>query len=223
MGNPIVTPLQEQLHNSGFIVSEAPGHQSRDQITLTGGMLVLAGTVLGQITISNGSPVASSIAGSANVGNGTLAIGTQPQAGYTPAGVFAITFTDPTHFSIAGPNGFNEVDLPVGAAFNADGMIFTITAGGTAFAVGDAFQITVTSPGSTGQYRPLNPAATDGSQVAAAILFATKDVTQANKPALAMTRHAEVNGSELIWPSSITGAQQTAALNQLTAIHLIVR
>lgn len=52
MGNPTVTPLQEQWHNGGFIVSEANGHQSRDTVTLTGGTKVLAGTVLGMVTAS---------------------------------------------------------------------------------------------------------------------------------------------------------------------------
>ena len=47
MGSPTVTPLHEQWHAAGFLVSEANGHYSRDQVTLTGGVVVLAGTVLG--------------------------------------------------------------------------------------------------------------------------------------------------------------------------------
>ncbi|WP_434627634.1 head decoration protein [Chromobacterium sp. CV08] len=223
MGNPTVAPLQEWWHNGGFLVSEAPGHQSRDQILLTGGQLVLAGTVLGQITTSNAAPVATSAASAANVGNGTLAIGTPPQAGFTPAGVFTITLTAPTVYSISGPNNFNEVDLPVGAAFDADGMVFTVSAGSTPFSAGDTFAITVTSPGTAGQWRPLNPAATDGSQVAAGVLFATKDVTSGPKPALGITRLAEVNGSELLWPTGITPTQQAAAVSQLAQAHILVR
>ncbi|OVE45593.1 head decoration protein [Chromobacterium violaceum] len=223
MGNPTVAPLQEWWHNGGFLVSEAPGHQSRDQILLTGGQLVLAGTVLGQISSSNSSPVASAAAGPANVGNGTLTIGTQPQAGFTPAGVFTITLTAPTVFSITGPGNFNNVDLPIGTALDADGMVFTVAAGSTPFAAGDSFTITVTSPGTAGQWRPLNPAATDGSQVAAGVLFATKDVTSGPKPALGITRLAEVNGSELLWPPGITPTQQAAAVSQLAQAHILVR
>lgn len=223
MGNPTVAPLQEWWHNGGFMVSEAPGHQSRDQILLTGGQLVLAGTVLGQISTSNSSPAATAAAGATNVGNGTLTIGTQPQAGFTPAGVFTVTLTAPTVFSVTGPNNFNNVDQPVGTAFDADGMVFTVAAGSKAFAAGDSFSITVTSPGTTGQWRPLNPTASDGSQVAAGVLFATKDVTAGPKPALGVVRMAEVNGSELIWPAGITPTQQAAAVSQLAQAHLLVR
>ncbi|WP_081862528.1 head decoration protein [Chromobacterium haemolyticum] len=223
MGNPTVAPLQEWWHNGGFMVSEAPGHQSRDQILLTGGQMVLAGTVLGQISTSNSSPAATAAAGAANVGNGTLTIGTQPQTGFTPAGVFTVTLTAPTVFSVTGPNNFNNVDQPVGTAFDADGMVFTVTAGSKAFAAGDSFSITVTSPGTAGQWRPLNPTASDGSQVAAGVLFASKDVTAGPKPALGVVRLAEVNGSELIWPAGITPIQQAAAVSQLAQAHILVR
>ncbi|MBB5414101.1 head decoration protein [Paraburkholderia atlantica] len=50
MGNPTYTPLVESWHNGGFLVSQAPGHQSFEQGTLTGGAKVLAGTVLGTVT-----------------------------------------------------------------------------------------------------------------------------------------------------------------------------
>jgi hypothetical protein len=52
MGAPTTPPLYEVWHDGGFLVSEANGHQSRDQVTLGGGALVLAGTVLGAITAS---------------------------------------------------------------------------------------------------------------------------------------------------------------------------
>ncbi|WP_233854196.1 head decoration protein [Paraburkholderia sp. HD33-4] len=46
------TPMvvYEQWHDGGFMVSEANGHRSRDQVTLSGGTKVLAGTVLGMVT-----------------------------------------------------------------------------------------------------------------------------------------------------------------------------
>ena len=216
-------PLYEQWHNGGFVVSEANGHRSRDLVTITGGVNVLAGTVLGQITSTNASPVANAVAGASNVGNGTLAIGTQPVLNVTPAGAWTITFTDATHFSMSGPGGFVEVDLPVGTAFDAEGMVFTITAGGTAFAAGDTFVITVTSPGTAGQYRPLNPSASDGTQNAAAILWATTNVTMENSTATVISRSAEVNASELLWPVSATPTQIAAATAQLNALGIVLR
>ncbi|MGF6978956.1 hypothetical protein QFZ94_007471 [Paraburkholderia sp. JPY465] len=126
MGAPTVPPLNEQWHDGGFIVSEANGHQSRDQVTLTGGVLVLAGTVLGKVTTS-----------------GSLA--------------------------------------------------------------------------------PLNPAGSDGSQTAAAILHGTRDATQGDRQATVIDRNAEVNASELIWPSGATPAQITTATQQLLAVGIILR
>lgn len=126
MSSPTVPPLNEVWHDGGFLVSEANGHQSRDQITLTGATKVYAGTVLGTITAS---------------------------------GLFA----------------------------------------------------------------PLNIAGADGSQTASGILFGTRDVTTANANATVVTRNAEVNASELIWPAGATAPQIAAATAQLKALGVILR
>lgn len=126
MGDPTVTPLAENWHDGGFIVSEANGHMSRETVTLSGATKVLAGTVLGKIT-------------------------------------------------------------------------------------------------ATGKYVPLDTGAADGSEVAVAVLFATKDVTSADKDALIMARLCEVNGSELIWPDGALTAEITAAKAELALQDIIAR
>ena len=52
-----------------------------------------------------------------------------------------LTFTGATTFNVVAPNGASAPGT-VGVAFNALGIGFTITAGGTAFAAGDTFAIT---------------------------------------------------------------------------------
>ena len=55
----------------------------------------------------------------------------------------------------------------------------------------------------------------------AGILYATKDVTLADKPAVNVARLVEVNASELVWPvgaSAATIALGLAALKALTVI-----
>jgi hypothetical protein len=126
MGVPTVTPLNEQWHDGGFIVSEANGHLSRDQVSLTGAVKILAGTVLGQKTTG-------------------------------------------------------------------------------------------------GKFAPLAPASADGTQVAAGILFGTRDVIAADKNGVAVVRSAEVNLSELIWPVGATQAQIVTATAQLKALNIITR
>ncbi|MFL9997972.1 head decoration protein [Paraburkholderia sediminicola] len=129
MANPQVTPLVEIWHDGGFLVSEANGHQSRDTIQLTGGVKVLAGTVLGLLT----------------------------------------------------------------------------------------------SGASAGSWAPLNPAAADGSELAGGVLCGARDVTFADRAAVAVTRSAEVNTSELVWPSTATPAQIATAIAQLQMHGILAR
>ena len=306
MGNPTYTPFQENWHNGGFLVSQANGHQSIDQGTLTGGVKVLAGTVLGSIlsaltavaaalgtntgngtfgaitpqaapatmigtynvaltsssaftvtapdgqtatgsvgsafgglgigftitaggtpfaagdsftlttTASPGNPTIASAAGT-NTGNGT--IGSLSVQGYAAqAGVYDVEFDDATHFIVSDPTGAEVGHGTTGVAFKAGGLSFTITAGGTAFVPGDSFAITVAA--GSGKYKPFDPANVDGSQIPSGILFATKDVTSADKPCAVVVRQCEVNASELVWPTGMSAAAITAALAQLKSLGI---
>jgi hypothetical protein len=309
MGNPTYAPFVETWHNGGFLVSQAPGHQSIEQGTLTGGVKVLAGTVLGTVlsaltaaaaalgtntgngtfgaitaqvapatmigaynvalssssaftvtapdgqtatgtvgsafsglgigftvtaggtpfaagdsftlttTATPGNPSIASAAGT-NTGNGT--IGSLSVQGYAAsAGVYTVEFDDATHFVVNDPTGAEIGHGTTGVAFKAGGLAFTITAGGTAFVPGDSFAITVAAGSS--KYKPFDPANVDGSQVPSGILFATKDVTSADKPCAVVARLAEVNASELVWPTGMSAAAITAALAQLKALMIIPR
>lgn len=75
----------------------------------------------------------------------------------------------------------------------------------------------------SGKYEQLNTAAEDGTEDAAAILFAATDATDGDAEAAAIARDAEVNGHELVWPSGISGGAKTAAIAQLVALGIIVR
>lgn len=216
MGNPTTTPLYEQWHNGGFIVSEANGHRSRDKGTLTGAVMVYAGTVLG---LQLSSETATAAALGTNTGNGTF--GAITVANGTPAGAYAVEFDDATHFVVSNPSGQEIGHGTTGAAFNAGGLGFTITAGGTAFVPGDSFIVTVVV--GTSKYAPLNLSATDGSQNAAGILFNQTDVTTVDKQATVVVRACEVNASELVWPATATAAQIAAATAQLAALGIISR
>lgn len=310
MGNPTVTPLVEERHNGGFLVSESNGHRSIDQGILTGGARLIAGTVLGAVTASlvgtaaaalgantgngtigtvtpqaapetmigaysvlmtgattfvvtapdgqtatgttgvafsalgigftitaggtpfvagdtftvtatatQGNPTVTSAAGT-NTGNGTL--GSLTAVGYAAqVGVYAVEFDDATHYVVTAPNGQEVGHGTTGVAFKAGGLSFTITAGGTAFLPGDSFTITV-QPGS-GSFKAWDPANVDGSQIVAGILYATKDVTAADKPCAVVRRAAEVNQSELIFPTGSSAAVIASAVAQLAAIGIICR
>jgi hypothetical protein len=166
-----------------------------------------------------GNPTVASAPG-ANTGNGTL--GTLTAKGYAPVvGTYGVEFEDATHYVVAMPGGAVIGHGATGVAFAAGGLGFTITAGGTAFVSSDSFIITVAA--GSGKWKAWTPGAEDGSGVVAGILFATKDATAADKPGLAIMRYAEVNASELVWPTGMSAAQIASGVAQLKALSIITR
>ncbi|MGH6912577.1 MAG: head decoration protein [Geminicoccales bacterium] len=73
------------------------------------------------------------------------------------------------------------------------------------------------------KYKVLDPAAVDGSEAAAGILYDAVDASAADAQGVAIVRLAEVNAAELVWPDGITAPQQTTALGELAALHIIAR
>jgi hypothetical protein len=70
---------------------------------------------------------------------------------------------------------------------------------------------------------PIAPAASDGSQNAAAILFEGCDATAADVRRTITARDTEVQAAVLVWPVGTTDAQKTAALAQLAALGIAAR
>ena len=75
----------------------------------------------------------------------------------------------------------------------------------------------------SGKYMPLAPAAADGTQTAAAVLFEGCDATAADVRRTATTRDSEVSAAALVWPAGTTDPQKTAALAALAAVGIIAR
>lgn len=75
----------------------------------------------------------------------------------------------------------------------------------------------------SGKYKALDPAAVDGSEAAAAILYDAVDASAADADGVAILRLAEVNADELVWPDSITVGEKSAATGELAALSIIAR
>ena len=75
----------------------------------------------------------------------------------------------------------------------------------------------------SGKYKALDPAAADGPQSAAGIVYDAVDASTADAEGVGVVRLAEVNAAELVWPGGITAGQKTTALGQLTALNIIAR
>lgn len=75
-----------------------------------------------------------------------------------------------------------------------------------------------------GKFTPLAPAATNGSQNAAAILWDQVDASTVDVSGVVVLRGPTiVNRQEIAWPVGATEAQITAATTALAAIGIILR
>lgn len=213
-----MSSLTEKLHASGFIISEQDVTLSRDNCVLLSGQNLGAGAVLGK------KATAGTAVGAADAGNtGTSTIGSVTVGGGAKPGIYTIVMVGAgatAPFEVQDPDGLQIGDGKIGTAFAGD-VNFTITNVGGTTVAGDRYTVTVSQL--TVKYLVLTPAATDGSQRAAGILIADTDATSADTACPVLTRLAEVNSNELVWPGGITAAQKDIALAQLAKLGIISR
>jgi len=76
---------------------------------------------------------------------------------------------------------------------------------------------------SPGEFKQIDLAETDGTEVAAAVLFDRVDATLAAVDGVGHVRDAEVFGSQLIYPTGSTPTQIATIDAQLEALGIIVR
>lgn len=75
----------------------------------------------------------------------------------------------------------------------------------------------------SGKFKPLAPGASDGTQIAAAIILQRADATSTDKIVVNLKRRAQVVLQALIWPAGISDTQKSTALAQLEALGIIAR
>ncbi len=74
-----------------------------------------------------------------------------------------------------------------------------------------------------GKYVEYDDVGTDGSEVAAGILYAAVDASAADKPGVALVRAAEVDGNLLAWFTGATQGNKDNGTADLAGSLLIVR
>ena len=75
----------------------------------------------------------------------------------------------------------------------------------------------------SGKYKILAPAATDGTEAAAGVLWGAVDATGADKQGLAVRRLRELKNAVISWPAGITSPQKVTAIAQLEARMILLR
>lgn len=199
--NPQQPGVEAQVYLPDQLIADA-----RNLVTqpiLLGAGQLKRGTVLGQ---QSANPIQASAA-SGNTGNGTLG-GISVGSG-VEIGSYALVAESATTFSVTNPEGVVLTDATAGTAYTSAEISFTITAGATAFVVGDRFTISVFD--AVGTYVQCVRTATDGSQVPSAVLVDDADAT--NGPVTAGAYLAgEFNASALIFSSTWTLASLVSAM-----------
>ncbi|MBV2180896.1 MAG: hypothetical protein KUL86_06625 [Castellaniella sp.] len=160
------------------------------------------GSVLGMVTSLN----AVSAAGT-NVGTGT--IGSLSTGAGVKTGVYTITATSATNWTVIDPEGASLPNATTGTAYSQSGIGFTITAGTPVFSAGDSFTINVTD--AVGQFILSVKTASDGSQNPVAILADDADASAGPITTGAYVL-AEVNARAIAYDASWTIPTLTTAL-----------
>ncbi|MCK2149525.1 head decoration protein [Marinobacter alexandrii] len=207
--------------NASFIVSESNGYRSRDAGTVDATAAALVpGTVMGKIVTGGASVVADA----GNTGGGTLTLdATTPVLAGAQVGDYTATCIVAAAaggtFRVENPDGFVLGDVDVGVAF-ADKIAFTINDGTPDFAVGDLFTVTVAA--GSGNFVRHDPAANDGSQIEAGVLYEGVSLGEVVSRTI-VVRDDEVRGSDLTYAAGADAAQITASDAALAALGIIVR
>ncbi|MCW5648356.1 MAG: head decoration protein [Ramlibacter sp.] len=214
-----MTTFTEGRHAGEHIVSQASGTRSRDVVTLAMGNNLAAGTVLGKASIGAAS---TSFSGT---GNGTITMdATTPVLPTAKVGDYTATCitaaSDGGIFRVEDPDGYVLGDVAVGGTFSDD-IKFVIADGATDFTVGAKFTITVAA--GSGKYGALDLDATNGLQIAAAVLYDNVDATDADATVVVTSRDSEVAIHALTWPDGIDNDEKDAALAQLATVGIIGR
>jgi hypothetical protein len=186
------------------------------------------GTVLGKFLASPTGTAGSTV----GTGNGAMGAITVTSVAGLETGVYTLKIVKAAanagDFVVTKPNGSVMGYGTVGVAFSQGGLAFTLADGSTDFVVGDSIPITVAG---TAKYKKVEATATDGSQIAAAIMIGdtlgySGDIAVAattDTKVLALTRGpALVSKGGLVFGSSVdTQAELDLAYAQLTALGML--
>ena len=215
-------PLSETAQGPSFLKSEANGSRSRSAITVAQSQTLLAGAVIAAML--TGAATVTPTAAAGNTGDGS--IGTVTADTLAPAGDYKVLIIEPAAnggtFAVYKPDGVLEGTGTIGVAYNGS-INFTLGDGATDFAAGDNITVNVAYAAGSLQYVAHNPSGTDGSQIAAGVLYdAVTTGAGETAEAVAVVVDAEVWSDRLVWGSHTTN-QKNAALATLASLGIVAR
>lgn len=186
----------EGVHAGEFLLSEAHGYRSRENIVISAGAgRLLAGTLIAILTAANAGQVTAT---PGNTGNGVLNGVMVTSAAVSGNYLVSVTSAsaDGAKYTVQDPTGREVGKGAAGTQFISQGLTFDLAEGATKFVKGDSFTIAVLA--GLGEWVPYDDdGANDGRRAAAGVLWAGVDATENDVQAVAIVRDAEVIDSLL--------------------------
>ena len=217
--------LTESRRPCSFLLSELDGNGSRDNLVVAKSQSLVPGQVLGRRAVLATAAAVATLA-NGDAGDGVVTMdATAPVRGDAEVGIYQVVFTGTgatAAFNVVNPRGTVVGTGAVGTPFVGPIKFAIADDAAHHYGVGDIINVAV----SIGQfeYGALNPAATDGFQVAAAIALYGIVTTAAAQGAIAgVTRVAEVMGPILTWPAGSSLAYRATAIASLASRNIVVR
>lgn len=187
-------------------------------------ILLPAGTVLGRVNFG-AQAIAAPVAGAGNVGNGVFTVAPTADANI-PAGDYVIEVigevANAGRLRIENPDGSEDGVGNVAVAYNGK-INFTLGDGATDWKIGDRFVVTVSYAAGSGQYKPYDATAHDGTETAVGILWHDAPINTGTQKNVMLARHGVVNQNLLTWAVAADTNQKAAAIAALATKGIIVR
>jgi hypothetical protein len=216
----------EGRHPAEFILSEAEGHRSRDNVTVAAEQAIDAGTIIALLA-QPASVAVSAAANAGNTGTGALTMAEPAVDGRVKNGTYRVVCVEPAtasgRFSVEDPEGVTIGTAVVGTPFEGE-IKFSVADGDPDFVAGDNFTVKVVFDPRTRLAVAFDPTASDGAERPAGIaIYAASTGESETIDIAALVRAAEVNGRLIAWPEGITDAQTAAATTALRALGIVAR
>jgi hypothetical protein len=220
--------FSEYGRDGAGLMNELPGRQSRELVVLgPHAARFVGGTVLGRVSAGALSAIAAAaVSGSGGTpGNGVVNNLTVDNG--AEEGNYEIVILNPATnggaFEVRNPDGGVDGNGTVGQAYNG-AINFTLADGSVDFSEDDRIRVTVSAAEGNGLFVPVNAAASNGGQIADAILiYGQNPSPSAPQPVAVIARGAEWAANFVTWPAGTTAEQQKVWEAQLAEKGILIR
>lgn len=221
---PKYREVDGNLGSGRFIIGQNDFDVNNEEVVLDAiaGTALRDGRVMGKRT--RGAQVVGAPVAGNNAGNGVFAANPTADANVAPGDYLIEIVEDVANagrIKVTGPDG-TITRGNVGAA--VDGQLnFTLNDGAADFVAGDNWKVNVSYPNANGRWCPVNPAAVDGTQIAAGILYGDREINASTQKATVVAHGPQAVNGRLLDFGALDNNQKVLAEAQLAQQGIRVR